>query len=168
MFLLTGHLFNEGSPDHCSDHPFQPANAGRCKRCWIDPRVGKIPWKRAWQPTPVVLPGEFHGQRSLEGYSLWGRKESDTTKQLNNNNIYLSYVLPVSPIRIWGFPDSSIGKESACNAGDPGSITGSGRCPGEGIGYPFQYSWASLWPSIIHPTFLPFYYKIHRRPKKHL
>ena len=42
------------------------------------------------------------------------------------------------------FPDSSAGKESACNAGDPGSIPGSGRSTGEGIGYPLQYSWASL------------------------
>ena len=43
-----------------------------------------------------------------------------------------------------GFPDSSTGKESACNAGDPGSIPGLGSSPGEGIGYPFQDSWASL------------------------
>ena len=43
-----------------------------------------------------------------------------------------------------GFPDSSVGEESACNAGDPGSIPGSGRSPGEGIGHPLQYSWASL------------------------
>ena len=42
-----------------------------------------------------------------------------------------------------GFPDSSIGKESACNAGDPGLIPGSGRSAGEGIGYPLQYSGAS-------------------------
>ena len=41
--------------------------------------VGKIPWRPAWQPTPVFLPGEFHGQRSLAGYSPWGRNESDTT-----------------------------------------------------------------------------------------
>ena len=41
-----------------------------------------IPWRRKWQPTPVFLPGEFHKQRSLVGYSLWGCKESDTTKQL--------------------------------------------------------------------------------------
>ena len=39
-----------------------------------------------------------------------------------------------------GFPDSSVGKESTCSAGDPGLIPGSGRCPGEGKGYPFQYS----------------------------
>ena len=43
-----------------------------------------------------------------------------------------------------GFPGSSVGKESACNAGDPSSIPGSGRSPGEGTGYPLQYSWASL------------------------
>ena len=43
-----------------------------------------------------------------------------------------------------GFPGSSAGKESTCNAGDPGLIPGLGRSPGEGIGYPLQYSWASL------------------------
>ena len=43
-----------------------------------------------------------------------------------------------------GFPDSSVGKESTCNAGDPGSIPGLGKSPGEGIGYPLQFSWASL------------------------
>ena len=38
----------------------------------FDPWVRKIPWRRAWQPTPVFTPGEFHGQRSLVGYSPWG------------------------------------------------------------------------------------------------
>ena len=41
-----------------------------------------MPWRGAWQPTPVFLPGEFHGQRSLAGYSPWGHKEWDTTKPL--------------------------------------------------------------------------------------
>ena len=45
---------------------------------------------------------------------------------------------------MWGFPGSSVGKEFACDAGDPGLIPGSGRSPGEGIGYSLQYSWASL------------------------
>ena len=45
------------------------------------PGVRKIPWRREWQPTPVVLPRESYGQRSLVGYSPWGRKESDTTEQ---------------------------------------------------------------------------------------
>ena len=40
------------------------------------------PWRREWLPTPVLLPGEFHGQRSLAGYSPFGLKESDTTEQL--------------------------------------------------------------------------------------
>ena len=48
-----------------------------------------------------------------------------------------------------GFPDSSIGKESACNAGDPGLIPGSGRSAREGIGYPLQYSWASLAAQLV-------------------
>ena len=47
------------------------------------------------------------------------------------------------------FPDSLVGKESAWNAGDTGSIPVLGRCPGEGIGYPFQYSWASLVPQPV-------------------
>ena len=47
-----------------------PANAGRCKRHQFDPWVGKTPWRRTWRPTAVFSPGEFHGQRSLAGYSL--------------------------------------------------------------------------------------------------
>ena len=43
----------------------------------------KIPWSRKWQPAPVFLPGNFHGQRSLVDYSIWGLKESDTTEQLS-------------------------------------------------------------------------------------
>ena len=49
---------------------------------FFDPWVGKIPWRRVWQPTPVFFPGKFHGQRGLVGYSPWGCKESDTTEQL--------------------------------------------------------------------------------------
>ena len=48
-----------------------------------------------------------------------------------------------------GFPDSSVGEESTCNAGDPSSISGSGRSPGEGIGYPLQYSWASFMAQLV-------------------
>ena len=57
-----------------------PANAGDIMRCGFDPWVGKIPWRRAWQPSPVFLPGKSHGQRCLTGYSPWGRKELDTTE----------------------------------------------------------------------------------------
>jgi len=48
-----------------------------------------------------------------------------------------------------GFPDSLVGKESACNEANPGSIPGSGRSPGEGIGYSLQYSWASLVAQLV-------------------
>ena len=55
-------------------------NLPQCRRPRFDPWIGQITWRRKWQPTPVFLPGEFHGQRSLEGYSPWGRKESDMTE----------------------------------------------------------------------------------------
>jgi len=58
------------------------ANAGDM-RCEFDPLVEKIPWRRQWQPTPVFLPEEFHGQKILAGYSPWGCKESDTTDCLS-------------------------------------------------------------------------------------
>ena len=57
----------------------------QCRRCGFDSWVGKIPWRRKWQPTPVFLPGESHGQRSLVGCSPRGHKESDTTEQLNHH-----------------------------------------------------------------------------------
>ena len=52
----------------------------RYKRHKFSPWVGKIPWRRAWQPTPVFLPGESHGQRRLAGYNPWGHKSLDMTK----------------------------------------------------------------------------------------
>jgi len=56
--------------------------------------VGKIPWRRAWQPTPVFLAGEYHGQRSLAGYSPLDRKESDTTELLSYTRCYLFKLSP--------------------------------------------------------------------------
>ena len=47
---------------------------------FIHPWAGKIQWRRKWQPTPVILPGELHGQRSLVGYRPWSHKESDMTE----------------------------------------------------------------------------------------
>ena len=51
-----------------------------CRRPRFDPWVRKTLWRMEWLPTPVFLPGEFHGQRSLGGYSPWGCKDSDTTE----------------------------------------------------------------------------------------
>ena len=57
-----------------------PADAGDSRYTGSTPGSGKMPWSRKWQLTLVSLPGESHGQRSLAGYSLWGRKESDSTE----------------------------------------------------------------------------------------
>ena len=57
-----------------------PANAGDVKRCQFHPWVWKIPWRRAWQSTPVFLPGESYGQWSLVGYGPQGHKELDTAE----------------------------------------------------------------------------------------
>ena len=61
-----------------------PASAGIVRR-GFDPWMGKILWRRGWQPTPVFLPEESHGQRSLEGYSPRGRKEVDMTEATEHN-----------------------------------------------------------------------------------
>ena len=65
----------------------QEAQWGRkylqCSKHGFSPWVRKIPWRWKWQPTPVFLPGKFHRQRSLVGYSPWDRKESDTSELTN-------------------------------------------------------------------------------------
>ena len=73
------------------------------------------------------------------GYNPWGLKESDTTERLHFHG----------PDTALGFPDTSVGKESACNAGNPGLIPGLERSAGEGIGHPLQYSWASLVDQLV-------------------
>ena len=70
------------------------------------------------------------------GCHLWGRTELDTTEA----TLLVVVVVNCSLV----FPDSSVGKESDCNAEDPSLIPGLGRSAGEGIGYSLQYSWASL------------------------
>ena len=82
-----------------------------------------ILWRRKWQPSPVFLPRESHGQRSLVGYSQSMRSHW--------SNLALMHLF---------FLDSSVVKESACNAGDPGLIPGLGRSSGEGKSYALQYS----------------------------
>ena len=67
---------NNGLPRWCSGKE----SACQCRRYRFDLWVRKIPWRRKWQLTPVFLTGVFDGQRSLEGYSRWGCKESDTTE----------------------------------------------------------------------------------------
>ena len=59
-----------------------------CGRTGFSPWVGKIPWRRKWQPIPVLLPRKFHGWRSLVGYSPWGHKESDTPERRHFTSLY--------------------------------------------------------------------------------
>ena len=59
-----------------------------------------IYWRRKWQPTPVFLPGEFHGQRNLEGYSSWGARKSDTTEQLSTHkHTHILYIGNGTPLQ---------------------------------------------------------------------
>ena len=67
--------------------------ACQCRRCELDPWVGKIPWRRKWQPTPVFLLGKSHGQRSLVGHSPWSHKEVDTTERLSTHTSFLHWVV---------------------------------------------------------------------------
>ena len=74
----------------------------RHTRLGFGPQTRKIPWKRAWEPTPVFLPGESHGQRSLAGYSPQGCKESDTTEQLStaqHNPVLLKQIVGKDPLQ---------------------------------------------------------------------
>ena len=64
----------------------------QCRRPGFTPWVGKISWRRKWQPTPVFLPGKSHGWRSLVGYSPWDLKESDTTGRLHFHFLFLSCI----------------------------------------------------------------------------
>ena len=76
----------EGFPSG-SDGKASVCNAGD------DPWVGKIPWRRKWQPTPGFLPGKSHGLRSLVGYRPWGREESDMTEWLPFHFLSMLYIL---------------------------------------------------------------------------
>ena len=61
--------------------------ACQCRRCWLDPLVWKSPWRKKWVPTPVFLPGKYHGQRSLVGSSPYACKELDMTEQLPQTKV---------------------------------------------------------------------------------
>ena len=69
-----------------------------CRRSVFNPWVGKILWRRKWQSIPVLLPGKSHGQRSLVGYSLWGRKESDMTEWLHFTLVYRKKLIAFLPV----------------------------------------------------------------------
>ena len=78
-YLVFGNVWSTGGFSGGSDGK---ESVCQCRRPGFDPWVRKIPWRRKWHPTPVLLSGEFHGQRSPEGYNPWDSKEWDTTEQL--------------------------------------------------------------------------------------
>ena len=67
--------------------------ACQCRRHRFDPWIGKIPWRREWQPTPAFVPGKFHRQRSLADYSPWGCKELDTTEYTHTHTHTYTHTL---------------------------------------------------------------------------
>ena len=115
---------------------------GRHKRQGFNPWVGTIPWRRKWQFTPVFLPGESHGRRSLAGSGLWGLKESDvaghththtrTTQPLNAKGPRLR--LPSLPTRAPALHHSSLGATEGtldmCESGGAGSPADGSRSGG--------------------------------------
>ena len=77
----------------------------RWRRCRFDPWLRKIPWNRKWQPTLVLLPGKYHGQRNLVGYSPWGRRELDMTEHAGTTflSIHPLSVSFLTPLFSWPF-----------------------------------------------------------------
>ena len=93
IYGLPWWLSGKGSTCQCRRH----------RRLGFNPWVGKIPWRRKWQPTPAFLPEKSHGQRSLVGYSPWSRKESDTTERLHFTSLLLTVAqLVKNPPAMWG------------------------------------------------------------------
>ena len=113
--------------------PGKPENMG----------VGSLSLLQWIFPTQESNWGLQHCRQILYQLSYQGSK----TKGKDGLNISKSYI-EISVYAL-GFPNSSVGKESACNAGDPSLIPGLGRSTGEGIGYPLQYSWASLVAQLV-------------------
>ena len=95
----------------------------------FDPWVGKIPWRGKWQPTPVFLPGEPHGQRNLVGY----------IQSMGSQRVGCDWAAKHT-CDSWGFLGGSVVKNLTASARDMGSIPGSRRSPGEGNGNPLQFS----------------------------
>ena len=118
-------------------------------------------WRRECQHIPVFLPREFHGQRSLAGYSPWGHTESDTTEQLTHTlflSVSLSPPFPL-PLPIGTSQEALVVKSLAVNAGDlrdAASIPGWCRSPGREHGNPPQCSSLEnsmdrgAWRAIVH------------------
>ena len=94
---ILNHLCEMGELPRRLNHKEPACQCRRHRRCLFSPRVRKIPWRRAEQPTPVFLPGESHGQRSLVGYSPRGRKELDMM-EVTCTHAHMECVAGVFPV----------------------------------------------------------------------
>ena len=112
-----------------------------------------VPWNKA------VVVGDGWGLQAVIVFELVGLGNWPDVEEKADKNVIqqLNWHLYCDRHLLWqkftvtrGFSDSSVGKESACNVGDRGSIPGSERSAGEGIGYPLQYSWASLVAQLVN------------------
>ena len=130
-----------------------------CRLCWLDGTQGQL------HHCSIM-------ETSLRGLQWVGPSSCiDNKNHLSSKSAWYLAHSHMSPYlaSLFGFPDRSVGKESACNVRDPGSIPGLGRSTGEGIGYPLHCSWASLvsWWRIRlqcgRPRFHPWVGKIHWR-----
>ena len=108
--------------------------ARHCRRRRFNPWAGKLSWRRAWQPTPVFVPGESHRQRSLAGYSPTSHKESDTTERLSTQKLQAQGLFP-SPLVQTASPGTSPRQSRLQERGSRtrGSAAASGFCY---IGFP--------------------------------
>ena len=100
---LTSPATKLQSPNHRTTRGFPDGARGkesacqcrRCKRFCFSPWIGKIPWRRKRQPTPVFLAGKFHGQRNLAGYTAWIHKESEATEHIPTHTHRDTHTHPV-------------------------------------------------------------------------
>ena len=124
--------------------------------------VGCSPWGCKESDTTERL--HFHFSLSCIGEGNGNPLQCSCLENPRDGGAWRAAICGVAQSRTWlkwlsnsssrcfpsGFPDRSVGKESSCNAGDPGLIPGSGRFPGEGTGYPLQYSWACLVAQLVN------------------
>ena len=127
------------------------------RRRRFKPWVGKIPWKRKWQPALVFLPGKAHRQRSLVGYSPWSHKESDTTKQLSLSLRKLTWY--------WKYDSYWWGNQTvACQA--PLSIGFPRQEYWSGLSFPFPGDLPNPWMESTSPELAGRFF-IAESPGKH-
>ena len=116
----------------------------------FNPWIRKIPWRRKWQPTPVLLPEKFHGRRSLVGYSPWGCKESDTTERLHFFNVIKycdCFLCQHSPTDVSGLLalwfSHLVSSSRACGSQSSVPRTQGRNCSTRLMGSHVQYPWCT-------------------------